>query len=333
MEQVPHFHLAVFRGAGGVAQRENHAGTTRRLFRARNIEVAPLVGDRETTDRAKALLLAAKTLPRMSWLLVILFALTAVAAVQYGPELAATGAIGILLTTLGTWLSPAGKVVRTLYDAWQKKNALIESEPPPAPVKAEQPPESAAPPPAPATAVPASAPPQQQQTEMKAAPAAKAVETTNVDYLTLQKWETEDMKVMYPLIPSPRAAKRFVNTYRLLRGMVDEYEQAAFVGDGAALAGDYRAALLMLAMLTGYPEETTEILRELLTSAAPDPDWWSFVEARVKGEPLREQLAAIKPSLLALPPTATFAKWAPHVARFSFHSGRVVSAGPILGAT
>lgn len=180
-----------------------------------------------------------------------------------------------------------------------------------------------------------STPPAAQQTQAVETPAGTPQSSREqkpseplVDYLTLTKPETDDMKLMYPLIPSPRAAKRFVNTYRLLRGMIDEYERKAFIGDGAAVQGDYRAALLMLAMLTGHPEEGSEILRELVTADATTlgPDWWAFAEGRITSAKLREDLAEVKAALPTVPVNSVFRKWAPDVSRFSFRSGRIVAA-------
>ena len=66
------------------------------------------------------------------------------------------------------------------------------------------------------------------------------------------------MKKLFPFVPSPRAAKRLVNVYRLLRATVGRDEWSTFLGAGGD--GDFRAVLLLLALLTGYPSEGTDIL-------------------------------------------------------------------------
>ena len=83
------------------------------------------------------------------------------------------------------------------------------------------------------------------------------------------------MTKLYSLIPSPRAAKRFVNVYRLIRASIDEDKQSAFVGN--TQRGQYQAVLLLLAMVSGYPVEATSILSDLLEQK-PDKIWWSFIE-------------------------------------------------------
>jgi hypothetical protein len=60
------------------------------------------------------------------------------------------------------------------------------------------------------------------------------------------------MKRLFWLIPSPRAAKRFVNIYRLLRASrTGRREHAAFVG--GETEGQHRVALLLLAIVTAIP--------------------------------------------------------------------------------
>jgi hypothetical protein len=97
----------------------------------------------------------------------------------------------------------------------------------------------------------------------------------NPDYLTLSDWERDYIKQLYSLIPSPRAAKRFVNVYRLLRASLDYDQVAGFTGDKHQ--GQYQAVLLLLAMLIGYPAETTDVLRGLLEQTDDQP-WWAFID-------------------------------------------------------
>ena len=143
------------------------------------------------------------------------------------------------------------------------------------------------------------------------------------------------MKALYPLMPLPRGVKRYVNLYRLMRGLLDEYRFEAYTDERN---GEFEAVLLLLAMLTGYPEETTEILRQLVTKKISSA-WWTFVsefvkkkEASSEGSP-RERWISLGRSRsirqAAKRPTDTrscdhFAKWAAETARFSFHSGRLM---------
>ncbi len=105
--------------------------------------------------------------------------------------------------------------------------------------------------------------------------------------LALSAWETEHMKRLFPLIPTPRATKRFVNAYRLLRGLTTGAQRTALIGNESD--GGYRQALVLLAMVTGYPVEATTVMRELLERLKQKDcpaNWWKLLEAiRASHEP------------------------------------------------
>ena len=101
----------------------------------------------------------------------------------------------------------------------------------------------------------------------------------NPEHLQIEYWERNFMKELHQLIPSPRATKRFINIYRLIRATVDLDERLAleeFIGNEKQ--GKYRAALLLLAILTGYPDQATEILRELVENKHTET-WWQFIDS------------------------------------------------------
>jgi hypothetical protein len=173
------------------------------------------------------------------------------------------------------------------------------------------------------------------------------------EHLRIEAWEREYMKSLFWLIPSPRAAKRFVNIYRLLRASVPQEQQAAFVGETSQ--GQHRVALLLLAIVTGYPTEAAEMLRGLLKQEESRM-WWNFVdeieeelsatsegpgttEPKLNKDNLPEKLSAAEAENVRqlfnnlrevrelIPDTqscADFIYWAPRVARYSFQSGRVL---------
>lgn len=177
----------------------------------------------------------------------------------------------------------------------------------------------------------------------------------NPAHLKISADEQALMKEVFPFIPSPRAAKRFVNVYRLLRATVDREDWSRFLGaDGT---GDHRAVILLLAMLIGYPSEGTEILRDLVENP-PKCSWWEAVVGyRDRGRlapDLSTPLAtggakATTPSeegeflrwrelltklgkmrqgqvIREREPCTVFSVWALRVARYSFESGRITMA-------
>jgi hypothetical protein len=177
----------------------------------------------------------------------------------------------------------------------------------------------------------------------------------NPAHLRISTHEQALMKQVFPLIPSPRAAKRFVNVYRLLRATVEREDWSGFLSDDGE--GDYRAVVLLLAILIGYPSEGTEILRDLVENP-PACSWWDAVvgyrgrgrlapdlatplaaeETRAatpteEGERLRwrELLTKLRKLRQAQvirehEPCAVFSIWALRVARYSFESGRITMA-------
>lgn len=150
------------------------------------------------------------------------------------------------------------------------------------------------------------------------------------------------------LVDSPRAAKRLMNTYRLIRATQHVGSRSRFLGsDGAP--GDYQALLTLLAVGAGYPTMADRVL-VALESDANDLDistWADFVKAldpAPGGQPgalvppdisdgtdgdyasisdaaiwadLHRALESLLTST-SLPELAPYQRWGPVVARFSF---------------
>lgn len=200
------------------------------------------------------------------------------------------------------------------------------------------------------------APAAEENRESKAIVAQPKRVDRKPDHLRIEEWERSFMKLLYELIPSPRAGKRFINIYRLIRASVRQGERSEFAGD--VLGGEYQCALLLLAILTGYPTEATDIVSDLLRNDHRE-NWWAFMDSlkihKLSGavadnrgkagagnegadahwsnnagalrlrrwEELFGTLERIRPGV-ADQPCSKFAKWAPRVARYSFESGRVL---------
>jgi hypothetical protein len=167
--------------------------------------------------------------------------------------------------------------------------------------------------------------------------------------LSIKPFERECMKKLHDLIPSPRAAKRYVNVYRLIRTSVSDKQWEHFIGDEKA--GAYRPVLVLLAMLTGYPAETTEFLRAVIEDRLPDGSplanrtFWGLVDEFSDGLPQSagpevgntaqdgerwSELARKLQAVRALVPEDCLCKairpYARGVARYSFQSGRILLA-------
>ena len=176
------------------------------------------------------------------------------------------------------------------------------------------------------------------------------------EHLRIESWERQVMKKLFPLIPSPRAAKRFVNIYRLLRVLTPKENRAAFIGDEEY--GQHRAVLTLLAILIGYPKEATETLRGLLELKEElrrerlqnhrerrEVEWWEFLQkfdpdasdhngtGPDADSPQAESVERWRELITKLKGTGVihqhqscddFIEWAEEVARYSFQSGRVL---------
>ncbi len=152
--------------------------------------------------------------------------------------------------------------------------------------------------------------------------------------LLISDVEVAYMKELAPLISrSPRAAKRFLNCYRLIKVGLRGPQLTAFLGE----RGEYKAVMLLLSIVTGAPTVALyviEALEKLAESRSSDAlhlflqqlqqsdelkhqaDWprvKEFLESRT-GDP-----AVTLASLIAI---------APRVSRYAFRVGRVEVARP-----
>ena len=113
--------------------------------------------------------------------------------------------------------------------------------------------------------------------------------------------------------------------------------------------GHHRIVLLLLAMLTGYPGEATEIFCNLLEQDHSET-WWDFIdsfksravasnsssnsttedhvsEAEVEHwQQLLKSLAELRYLIKEKQSCADFVEWVPRVARYSYQSRSVLSA-------
>ncbi|HKS25655.1 MAG TPA: P-loop NTPase fold protein [Thermoanaerobaculia bacterium] len=161
-----------------------------------------------------------------------------------------------------------------------------------------------------------------------AAVSALAPARPAAEYLQVTPDEGVFMKQLFPLMPSPRAAKRFINVYRLIRARQDSYELGAFLAKK-----EYEPLLLLLAIVTGYPVEATYLLQGLMDEATAKTTWQAFLgevhpptDDGAQWQALLERLTGVHKACNLADDCAAelFVKWAPEVARYSFHSGRIL---------
>jgi hypothetical protein len=129
----------------------------------------------------------------------------------------------------------------------------------------------------------------------------------------------------------PRALKRFVNIYRLLKASLPDIERAAFVT--AAPSSGYRICLSQLALFTGHPrlapllvaglekvnggmDENGGTTRNLQEEEMSLEDWFNTLESVTQSD-LRSALKLI-PERETLP-LGEFRRWLPLTSRYLFH--------------
>ncbi|MEP7023525.1 MAG: P-loop NTPase fold protein, partial [Actinomycetota bacterium] len=117
------------------------------------------------------------------------------------------------------------------------------------------------------------------------------------------------------IVPTPRAAKRLVNIYRMLRVSVPEDELEAFRPGGG---DEYQAVVLLLAILVGRPAEAGDIFAAL-RAASDDTDVWQVLGGF---DDAAAALAAVRRQL-TVTGAGPYRRWVPRVARFSFRLGAV----------
>lgn len=140
----------------------------------------------------------------------------------------------------------------------------------------------------------------------------------NPQALRLTSDERDCMTRFLPLVGTPRAAKRFINTYQLLRITVADVD--AFLA-----AKEYEPVLLLLALVTGTVPVTDPMVGEL--ASMTESDFGAFLAAAVKPgasktpprgdwQPVADACAALATGSLTPDVIRT---WLPTVARYSFH--------------
>lgn len=107
--------------------------------------------------------------------------------------------------------------------------------------------------------------------------------------LTIHPHESDLMKRLHPLVPSPRTAKRLVNVFRLYKAALppraaDDFE--------VANTGGYRPTLILLALLQGRPDLARALYSPLCTGARPFDRLQSSLAEALKNWDVPAELAS-----------------------------------------
>jgi hypothetical protein len=143
--------------------------------------------------------------------------------------------------------------------------------------------------------------------------------------LQLSQPEIEFMARLDPLLATPRAAKRLVNLYRLVRIGIPDSQLATFTGTDAG--GPYQAVQILLAVLVGSPATAQLIFRDLMAAPAGNDVVTVFTSAASthvadanRCARIAAELAAIAEDTPLLTDPEEYKRWCPTLARYSFHT-------------
>ena len=168
-------------------------------------------------------------------------------------------------------------------------------------------------------------PPEPKPAEPGAARASEAAEIDpRPETLVITDSELEFLHKLAPLVDTPRAAKRLLNTYQLARVSVEDVPY--FLEHSV-----YEPLLVLLALVTSSPGLTASITRSLFDSG--EPDLRSFLNKLDAADDverpgwmrLRDDLGRCPISGITI---EAIRKWLPVVSRFSFQPGLAQFSAP-----
>lgn len=150
----------------------------------------------------------------------------------------------------------------------------------------------------------------------------------NQESLNIRAWETEYASQLAAFIPTPRGAKRFTNIYRLLKAPLDPEELPIFEGT-ASSPGEFRAPMLLLAILTGFPHLSVGLFGAIRDqnplSFSPAAFFSNIAAQSIVGPDVQSLQNCLNPLVKAglAESGEAFVRWIPRVARFSFYTAKI----------
>jgi hypothetical protein len=152
--------------------------------------------------------------------------------------------------------------------------------------------------------------------------------------LQLSQAEIEFMASLGAVMPTPRAAKRLANLYRLVRIGIPDSGLADFIGteDG----GPYQVVQILLAVLAGSPATAQHLFHEIRSAARGSDIRAVFAEASdfTEGDfcgRLHSVLLGIAGDMPLLTAVEEYQHWCPALARYSFYTRAMTGDPPRVG--
>lgn len=143
----------------------------------------------------------------------------------------------------------------------------------------------------------------------------------NLPRANINRFELEFMYHAFGGLRTPRAANRFVNTYRLIRSLEPDQNKEKFFDKEE---GEYKIAISMLILLVGFPTEADPIFQKLVAEK-PDSKWEQLLgKIKLNNSQLstqsRQKLAQVVGNIPGMKEAKVgpYQKWAHKVARYAF---------------
>ncbi|NUW65326.1 hypothetical protein HUZ94_17160 [Cronobacter sakazakii] len=155
------------------------------------------------------------------------------------------------------------------------------------------------------------------------APESAAVEERA---LVIHSWEESFAASLYPLIPSPRAAKRLVNVYRVLKASVGGAQLQAFEGTETE-PGQFQIPLLLLAIQICDASTATAWFADLMAEQGQRNSPEEAFIRTATADARKQLMERIKYIFMEaeFPKDATLlTNWIPLVSRFTFETRSIV---------
>jgi WD40 repeat protein len=178
-------------------------------------------------------------------------------------------------------------------------------------------------PPGPSQPSPSSAPLAPADRPSPAVPGGEAAPGLRPGGLVLRAPEIEFIVRLGPLLSTPRAAKKLVNLYRLVRVGIPEEHLPTFIG-----LGGYQVVQILLAVLVGAPD-AAPVIFTAIRAAACDADVVNVVRGAdsTAGPRIAEFVDGIRDAApQAVADIRVYQQWCPTLARYSFYTRSLVDS-------
>jgi hypothetical protein len=140
--------------------------------------------------------------------------------------------------------------------------------------------------------------------------------------LEIGEREIEHLRTLASLIPSPRAAKRFVNLYRIVRASIDDDALDDFI------AGQFKTTQLCLASVIGRPALAAQLFRAIFDERVRCPmTLEAFLSERLEHDEKWRVLATRFKGCAELTDWPVVRRAVYAAARYSFETGRLLGVG------